>query len=437
MVQQDPTSPGDFLEGVRQAGVLYSDQPLCVFRRPMFISQALARRYLRLLSGLHHAIRVARGMIEEDGLDGRPDSLAVRMGVSESALALARPDPGYRSAAVLARFDSFVHNGQPQFVELNAESPAGMGYADALTDLFLRDRLLKSPKQITTMRSAEAAVRAVLSVWTSTHGSTPPRVALVDFMDVPTRPEFLLMQAHFERIGPGCLLVDPRALDFDGKQLTHNGQRIDLVYRRLLVSDVESRPEACRALLEAYRAGAVMVVNSFRTSLLHGKGLFALLHDPELHARLPEAVVRIIRASVPWTGILSDAPAAAAPAELRQRLLDEQDEWVIKPIGGHGGAGVILGWQCDRRSWSAAVEHSRAHVAQRRVQVGWQEFPDARSDYQLAQVHPSLDPFLIHGKLAGFLCRLTKGLGNVSVGASQVPVFIVDEARNRTTHGAG
>ena len=165
MVQQDPTEPGEFLAAVRRAGVVYGDRPLCVYRRPLFISHALARQYLRLLSGLHHAVRVARQMIEEDGLDGRPDSLAVRLGVSEQALALARPDPGYRSAAVLARFDSFVHNGCPQFVELNAESPAGMGYADALTDLFLNDRLLRNPRRVTSMRSAEAAVRAIRAVW--------------------------------------------------------------------------------------------------------------------------------------------------------------------------------------------------------------------------------------------------------------------------------
>jgi hypothetical protein len=429
-VGQDPTPPEEFLESVRAAGVVYGDRPLCVYRRPMFISHALARRYLKLVSGLHRAIRVAKRMIEEDGLDGRPESLAIRMGVGQDALALARPDPGYRSAAVLARFDSFVHNQRPQFVELNAESPAGMGYADALSDLFLRDGLLKNPRGVTIMRSAEAAARAVHSIWTEHRGSPSPRIALVDFMDVPTRPEFLLMQRHFESIGLSCVLADPRELDFDGTTLTRNGIGIDLVYRRLLVADVIRRPEACRALMEAYRAGRVMVVNSFRTSLLHGKGLFALLHDPALHARLPRSVVGVIQQSVPWTAILGDTPAAGTPRDLRQTLLDEQSDWVIKPIGGHGGVGVVLGWQCDRRTWEDAVEHSHSHVAQRRVQVGWQEFPDATSGYALRRVHPSIDPFLIHGKLAGFLCRLTDGLGNVSVGASQVPVFIVeDESR--------
>ena len=135
---------------------------------------------------------------------------------------------------MLARFDSFVHNGCPQFVELNAESPAGMGYADALTDLFLNDRLLRNPRRVTSMRSAEAAVRAIRAVWKSRHGSTAPRIALVDFMSVPTRPEFLLMQGHFERLGLSCVLADPRELDFDGRTLSHNGIGIDLVYLSLI-----------------------------------------------------------------------------------------------------------------------------------------------------------------------------------------------------------
>ena len=217
----------------------------------------------------------------------------------------------------------------------------------------------------------------------------------------------------------------PRQLSFDGRHLLCGGQPVDVVYRRLLVADILARPEDCAALLAAYTAGAVCVVNSLRSGLLHGKGLFALLHDPALLARLPQSVGATIRRHIPWTGILGDRPQPGTPADLREQARAAPHQWVLKPICGHGGQGVVLGWQVDQRTWSAALDQADAHVLQRRVPISRQRFPDARCGYALRDVQTSLDPFLIGGRLAGFLCRLTDGLGNVSEGASQVPVFIV------------
>ncbi len=192
--------------------MVYGDRPLCVFRRPLFISRALAGRYRALIAALHHGIRAAREMIEADGLDGRPGSLARRLGISPQAIALATIDPGYPSAAVLARLDTFSADGEPMAVELNAESPAGMGYADALADLFTADPLLHGRRELTTMRCAEAAAQAVVETWrTSRRQRRPARVALVDFLDVPTRPEFSLMQRCFARLGHRCDVADPPA----------------------------------------------------------------------------------------------------------------------------------------------------------------------------------------------------------------------------------
>ena len=55
--------------------------------------------------------------------------------------------------------------------------------------------------------------------------------------------------------------------------------QIDIVYKRLLVNEylpiINERP----ALLDAYRAGAICMVNSFRSKLIHKKALFAVLTD--------------------------------------------------------------------------------------------------------------------------------------------------------------
>ncbi len=401
----------------------------------MVLDRRIVSVYRDVLRHLHVAIRTAREMIVNDGLDGRPDSLAVRIGVDPRAIELAAIDPGFESAAVLARFDSYLARGEsgaplPAFVELNAEPPAGMAYDGALARLFLDDpRTASLSRRLRAFAPAQAAAQAVLQTWRERGGSAePPVVAMVDWLDQPTAPEFELFRAVFRAEGATCLVASPDALTHDHHRLFADGQAIDVVYRRLLVDDLLADPAPCQPLIDAYRAGDVCVVNSFRTSLLHGKGLFALLHAPELHAHLPAEVIATIHATIPWTGLLLDRPGTGAPERLRARVRSQPQHWAIKPLASHGGEGVILGWEVDGPTWRAAVDGASRHVVQRQVPTWTARFPDARADNALGERTVSLDPFVIRGELAGFLCRLTTGaLGNVREGASQVPVFWLDE----------
>ena len=90
--------------------------------------------------------------------------------------------------------------------------------------------------------------------------------------------------------------------------LTAGGRRIDLVYRRVLINDILSRPDECRALVDAYAARAVCVANTFRCKLAHKKAFFAVLTDRA--ARRPVLArpsSTAIRAHVPWTRLVADA----------------------------------------------------------------------------------------------------------------------------------
>lgn len=426
-VLSQPGLAGAFLDSVRNVGVIYGDRPLCEHRRPHIIPESLALAYAQILGCFHQAIRHTRAMIVDDGLDGRPDSLAVRIGVDPRAIRLAAINPGYASAAVLARVDSFHADGHPWMIELNAESPAGMAYGDALIELFLDDPLLARLGPLTATRTADTAIRGMVDAYRSAGGTVEhPRVAIVDLPDVPTRPEFDLFQGHFRRMGHPCEVCAPTDLEYDGARLKLGGEPVDLVYRRLLVADVLDNEEACRPLLDAYRARHVVMVNSLRTALLHGKGLFAMLHDPMVHELLPDAAQRMIRRHIPWTAILADEPGIGTPQDIREMVRKRPDKWVIKPLVGHGGKGVVPGWEVDQATWERTVDSANHHVVQRRIDDYRATFPRAVGGrFEAHEVRASLDPFLVHGRLAGFLCRLSDGpLGNVSTGASQVPVFV-------------
>ena len=84
--------------------------------------------------------------------------------------------------------------------------------------------------------------------------SKRPQMLITDWREVPTWSEFEILKARFEKLGVPVELADPRDLQFDGKQLTANGKKIDLVYRRVLMNDIVTRAAECKALVDAVAA---------------------------------------------------------------------------------------------------------------------------------------------------------------------------------------
>src|SRR5207237_9413187 len=104
----------------------------------------------------------------------------------------------------------------------------------------------------------------------------PSQSASVGWKEVPTFSEFALLRDAFAARGVPTIVCDPRDLDFTSSRLTANDVRIDLVYRRVLINDIVSRAEECRALVAAYEAGGVGVANLPRCQTPHQKGVFRL-----------------------------------------------------------------------------------------------------------------------------------------------------------------
>lgn len=431
LLERHPMAPQKFLDDVVAAGVRYGDKPLCVHRRPHFISDGLVHTVAVALGHFQKSIRIALNALMSEGLPGPDGSLVRSLGIPHRALELAALPPGYESASVIARVDCFARGDHPWFLELNGESPAGIGYADALSDLLTRDPMAQHFPELMPFDAGRTVVNAVLHTWQLwSQRTTAPRVAIVDFLDVPTRPEFDLLQRRFKGFGMDCVVVDPRELEFRGgrDRLMAQGQPVDVVYRRLLMSDMLARPDDCSTLLRAYRAGVVCMVNSLRTALLHGKGLFALLHSPFLQEGLSHSLQRMVHQHVPWTAIVAPEPGPCTPAGLLELARRDREQLVLKPLTGHGGIGVVLGWKVTQGEWETALNGAHSHVLQRRVLSQRLPFPDATQDWARVERMVDLAPFLVHGRLAGFLCRLSEGeLANVATGASQVPVFALPD----------
>jgi uncharacterized circularly permuted ATP-grasp superfamily protein len=404
--------------GQRERRLMFGERPLCVCIRPQLLTRPRYERAVAAAEGVYSAVSaLERAVLKDPGLRAE-----LCLEPEEERLAMA--DPGFRSSSPSARLDSFFAD-EVRFVEYNAESPAGMAYSDNLAAIFAGLPAMKAFRKqfrgrfLPTRRSQ---LRSMLRAFTQWDRGAKPAIAIVDWEGLPTAPEFEMFKTFFEEAGVQTVICDPRALEFTSGKLYAQGKPVNLVYRRVLTSELLHRGDETRALRDAYVAGAACVVNSFRAKLLHKKMSLALLSD-DRYARLYTPAQRAaIRRHIPWT--------RRVRPELAEEIAQRRDHLVLKPNDEYGGKGVVLGWTVDQAEWEAAIEMAttQSYVVQEAVEIPRVPFPVVLDGLRYLDLAVDLDPYLFDGRVRGFMTRVSAAaLLNVTAGAgSVVPTFVVE-----------
>lgn len=433
MLSRMPGLPEDLFERMRKAKLIFGERVHCPFLRPFFLSpqdEERVRTVAERIAELSERVVVA-------ALDDR--HIFAQLHLSQEEERLARIPAGYGPASTASRLDAFLLPDSLKFAEYNGESPAGAGYAETLAEIFNELPMMgQFARKYDVERYALSAklLEALLQSYRDWGGSAQkPQIAIVDWDEVPTWSEFEILQARFENAGIPTLIADPRQLEWDGKTLVAEGQKIDLVYRRVLISDIVSKPAECSALVKAYTAGAVCVANNFRCKIPHVKAFFAVLTDEQNGALFSLGERELIRKHIPWTRVVRDVKTAhyGGTVELLRFIREQRENLVLKPSDEYGGSGVTLGWETSEAAWDEAIERALAAengvwIVQERIPIRREVFPyiarAGRVDYRDMLV--DFAPYLFRGKLCGFLTRLSStGLANVTSGGGQVPAFRV------------
>ena len=415
-------------EGQRSRRLVFGDRPLCVALRPNLIS----RPQYDAITKASETLYLALGKLERAVLADADLRLELDLDPAEAELVLA--DPGFAASSPSARLDGFVGaDGVIRYVEYNAESPAGMAYNDELSAVFAtlpvmrafkkRHKLASFPvrgKQLGVLRRARRP-RGELKT-----------IAIVDWRGLPTLTEFEMFASYFEAHGLRAIICAPDDLTYSRKVLRAGGTRIDVVYRRVLTSELLAKPDVARPLVQAYLDGTVTVVNSFRAKLLHKKMSLALLSD-DRYAKLYTAAERkAIATHVPWTRKMREGHTTyrGKVADLVDLVMNKRDRFVLKPNDEYGGKGVVLGWTVEQHEWEQTVLAglTASYVVQERVSVPRYPFPVLLDRVHYLDLSIDHDPYLFWGSVTGCLTRLSSSaLLNVTAGAgSVVPTYIVD-----------
>jgi uncharacterized circularly permuted ATP-grasp superfamily protein len=195
-------------------------------------------------------------------------------------------------------------------------------------------------------------------------------------------------------------------------------RQVDVIYRRIDDDFLDPKyfnPDSMlgvKGLMDVYRAGNVTLANAPGTGVADDKAVYTYV---------PE----IIKYYLGEDAILSNVPTfLCSDPKQRQHVLENIDQFVIKPVNESGGYGIVMGPQASKSELAEAAElvkaNPRNYVAQPMIQLST---VPTLVDGELKPRHVDLRPFVLCGKetyvMPGGLTRVALREGSMIVNSSQ------------------
>jgi glutathionylspermidine synthase len=414
---------------MRSKLLVYGDRPIGVALRPHFLErkqfELLAKRAELVASALE---KVAAAAVESP-------AVMDEIGLTPLEAKLALINPGFSGSAITSRMDGFVHGNQIKFVEYNAENPSSLSDQEGLNRLlFALPEMLAFAQRhrLRQFSPVETLLEALLATYWEWGGKDIPRVAIIDWHDVPTANEFVLLRDHFVSHGVQTIICSPHSLEYAGGKLWCGDFPIDVAYKRIIIHELLAHYDERHPLVQAYMHRDVCLVNPFRCKIMHKKAGFELLTDEARQSWFTTEERKAIRDSVPWTRRLHARRTTyrGDNVELVKFVRQERARLIIKPNDDYGGRGIYIGSRLREKEWDAAIETALAedYVVQEAVDLYPEEFPVFdEKEWKLQPMFVDTNPFLFRGKVCGAMVRLSSSpVVNVTSGGGETGFFVLE-----------
>lgn len=386
------------------------------------------------------AVLTAALKAEKGLFGGDSEQLYEALQASEAERELWRIHPGYDESVVWTRLDAFPGAGEDEFyfLEFNHDAPAGIGYSSVMTDIYLELPIVQKFQEKFALRGLDSRpqlLKALLAAYAAFGRTDRPNIAIVDWQGVRTSSDFEILRDFFEMNGYPAVIADPRALELRDGKLYAGEFRIDLVYRRVVTSELLEKLDETKPFVKAYRTHAACFVNPFRCRISENKGFLAFLTDPAHLGHLSADERAALARHIPWTRRVREemTDLDGVRVDLCPHLVANRVAFVIKPADAYGGSDVYVGSETDDGTWAAAVARAAASehvwVAQRRVATPVEPFPvRTGSGFEFRPMKYNINPFHLGGEMCGAVVRTSNdAVINVSAGGGSIPTFVVSE----------
>jgi hypothetical protein len=416
-------------------GLFFGDRPSCTVLRPRFLSPIQYRYLCDRVSILCSAFQ----SVYQRGLADADFRKQFRLHKWEEQL--LEIDPGFADPSPTSRFDSFFSDDNKLlFTEFNTETPAGAGYSDALSDVFYGLPVFQEfQRQYHTLPipCKPGVLHALMKTFAEWQGHTRelPRIAIMDWREVPTFSEFVLFYDYFRSLGIEARNVDPRDVEYVDGKLMCGDYHITLIYKRVLISELVERGGIDHPVVRAVRDKAVCMANSFRCKILFKKASFGVTSDERNAGLFNTQQLQAIHEHIPWTRVVEERKTVLDnhTIDMIPFILDNKDRFVLKPNDEYGGKGIVLGWTVDQGTWANSVQTALAEpfVVQQRIQLPTEPYPNLHnSQLHIIDRMQDTNPYVAFGSYVhGCLTRIsTDELVNVTAGGgSTVPTFLIEK----------
>lgn len=166
------------------------------------------------------------------------------VGLTEREIKLALVEPKYSALAVTTRLDAFVLDHEVKFVEYNAENPSSLTDQAGLNNILMEIgamRDIASRYSLARFGPAERLLESLLNTFREWGGSGLPNIAILDWTDLPTADEFVLLRDLFISRGISTVICSPEQLEYEKGRLWCGEFPVDLVYKRVIINELLDR----------------------------------------------------------------------------------------------------------------------------------------------------------------------------------------------------
>jgi hypothetical protein len=419
-------------ERMREEKLLFSSRPISPVLRPHFLTQRQYQNLVKAAESLYSAI----DRVEKMALSN--PALLARMEMLPAEKMLASFDPGYPYVAVTSLLDTHIQNGSLHVVDYSADTPAGVAYAEALSNLYYDLPPMKQFRRkhkVSKIGGVKPLLHGLLKAYKEFGGKTHPNIAILEsrapFQNSESG-EYALVAEQFRREGYATEVVIPDQLEYRNGVLRKGDFPIHLIYRRMRVSEFLMRFDLNHPLVRAYSDRAVCVVNSFRSEMARKKAIFDLLTDQNVTASFPAAERKAIRDFIPWTRVVAQTKTTYKDTviDLPEFILQNRERLVLKPNDDARENRSYEGAGLDGSAWERAVKVAarNSYVVQEVTAPAIAVFPVHQyGTFDMREMRVDVQPHISLGRVNGCSTWLTPSDANgFSTLTGLAPTFLLE-----------
>lgn len=339
------------LEKVANSKAQYKGKPVPFLYHPMFFT----KEDIKSFEKIGDMMISITNKITQRYIDF-PD-FREKFGYSKILEDLILIDNGYDINVPIGRFDIFYKDYDNfKFCELNTDGSSAMNEDNTIAKILLETESAKKLEEKYELSSFELIDKwvdnslEIFKKWDSK--IEKPNVAIVDFKESGTPAEFGLFKESYTRKGCNTIIVDPRDLKYIDGNLYFEDFKIDLVYRRIVTFELIENINEIPDFIEAYKNGAMCIIGSIKSQIIHNKIIFKILHDKDTLEFLSEEEQEYIKDHIPYTGEFRGERA------VYDNILNNKNKYIMKPLDLNASRGVYTGRDLTEDEWKKKLDES-------------------------------------------------------------------------------